>query len=142
MSLEIRALTENPRTERRGNATPVTIPFMVALVVFVLLPIAAQAQAIPHRGYWGPGLSTEDKQLLLESVARLNGAVPIKIGSSESWSNPQTNNSGRSSIRRVFRSGARICHLVRHRIVVAGRRARNYSLTWCHTPGGEWEIKS
>jgi hypothetical protein len=83
----------------------------------------------PTRGYWGPGLSTEDKQLLLESVARLNTAVPIEIGSSESWSNPQTNNSGRSSILRVFRSGGRICHLVRHRIVIAGRRARNYSLT-------------
>ena len=40
--------------------------FMVALAAFVLLPMAAQAQAIPHRGYWGPGLSTEDKQLLLE----------------------------------------------------------------------------
>lgn len=79
----------------------------------------------------GSGLSTEDKQLLLESVARLNAAVPIKIGSSKSWRNPQTNNSGRSSILRVFRSGGRICHLVRHRIGVAGRRARNYSLTWC-----------
>jgi len=96
----------------------------------------------PTPGYWGPGLSTEDKQLLLESVARLNAAVPIKIGSSESWSNPQTNNSGRSSILRVFRSGGRICHLVRHRIVIARRRARNYSLTWCRTPDGEWKIRS
>ena len=116
--------------------------FMVALAAFVLLPMAAQTQAIPHRGYWGPGLSPEDKQLLLQSVARLNATVPIKIGSSESWSNPQTNNSGRSSILRVFRSGGRICHLVRHRIVIAGRRARNYSLTWCRTPGGEWKIRS
>ena len=37
----------------------------------------------------GLGLSTEDKQSLLKSVARLNAAVPIKIGSSESWSNPR-----------------------------------------------------
>src|SRR5215469_15427222 len=27
MILEIRGVTENPRTERRGNATPVTMPF-------------------------------------------------------------------------------------------------------------------
>lgn len=116
---------------------------IVALAAFVLLPVTAQAQVIPHRGYWGPGLSSEDKQLLLESVARLNAAAPIKIGNSESWSNPQTNNSGRSTILRVFRSGGTLCHLVRHRIVVGGRRsARNYSLTWCRTPGGEWEIRS
>jgi hypothetical protein len=50
--------------------------------------------------------------------------------------------SGTSTIRRVFRSGGTACHLVRHHIVVAGRRSgHDYRLTWCRTPAGEWRIK-
>jgi len=104
-----------------------------ALAVAVLVPVSAQAQVIP-------GLSPEDKQFLIESVIRLNATTPIKIGRSEPWSNPRTNNSGRSTILRVFRLGGTICHLVRHRIFVNGRPTRNYRLTWCRTPSGEWNL--
>jgi hypothetical protein len=34
------------------------------------------------------------------------------------------------------------CHLVRHHIVVPGQpAARDYRLTWCRTPSGEWKTK-
>ena len=105
-----------------------------ALAIVVLVPVSAQAQVIP-------GLSPEDMQLLAESVARLNATTPVKIGLSEPWSNPRTNNSGRSTVLRVFRTGGTTCHLVRHRILVTGRPTRNYSLTWCRTPSGEWELR-
>ena len=92
-----------------------------ALAACVLLSAAAQAQVNPFRGSGGRGLSPEDNQLLFESVARLNAATVL----------------------RVFHSGRMVCHLVRHRIVVAGRPpARDYRLTWCRTPTGEWKIKS
>jgi hypothetical protein len=56
---------------------------------------------------------------------------------------PQTNNFGTSTVVRVFRSGGVACHLLRHHIVVAGRRSGlDYRLTWCHTPSGEWKIKA
>jgi len=51
--------------------------------------------------------------------------------------------SGTSTIIRVFHSGGMACHLVRHHIVVVGRaRARDYRLTWCRTSTGEWKIKA
>ena len=112
-----------------------------ALAAFVLLPAAAQAQINPFRG--GPGLSPEDNRLLFQSIERLNAAEPTKVGRSEAWSNPQTNTSGTSTILRVFRSHGMACHLVRNHIVVAGQPPdRNYRLTWCRTPSGEWKIKA
>ena len=112
-----------------------------ALAALVLLPAAAQAQINPFRG--GQGLSPEDNRLLFESIARLNAAEPAKAGRSEAWSNPQTNTSGTSTILRVFRSGGMACHLVRNHIVIAGQPpGRDYRLTWCRTPSGDWKIKA
>jgi surface antigen len=108
----------------------------------VILCTVAQAQVMPFRGTLGSALSPQDSQLLFESIARLNAAEPAKVGRSEAWSNPQTNNSGTSSILRVFRSDGMDCHRLRHRIVIAGQQpGRDYSLTWCRTPTGEWKSK-
>ena len=112
-----------------------------AFAVCVLFPAAPQAQINPFRGSGSRGLTPEDNQLLFDSVARLNAAEPGQVGRSESWSNPQTNSSGTSTILRVFRSAGMPCHLVRHHVVVAGRPAPNYRLTWCRTPSGEWKSK-
>ena len=112
-----------------------------ALAAFVLLSAASQAQINPFRG--GPGLAREDNRLLFESIERLNAAEPAKVGRSEAWSNPQTKTSGTSTILRVFHSGGMACHLVRNHIVVAGQPpGRDYRLTWCRTPSGDWKIKA
>ena len=112
-----------------------------AFAAFVLLSAAALAQINPFRG--GPGLSPEDNRLLFESIERLNAAEPAKAGRSEAWSNPQTSTSGTSTLLRVFHSGGMACHLVRNHIVVAGEPpGRDYRLTWCRTPSGEWKIKA
>jgi len=112
------------------------------LAACVLLPAAAEGQVNPFRGSGGRGLSPEDNRLLFESVARLNAAEPIQIGRSETWSNPQTNSSGTSTIVRVFHSNGMACHLVRHHIVVSGRPpGHDYRLTWCRNPNGEWKIR-
>ena len=124
---------------------------MYATSLTILLVRDARALRFPDRGSarpdqpvrGGPGLSPEDNRLLFESVARLNAADPAQAGRFAAWSNPQTNNSGTSTILRVFRSGGMACHLVRHHIVVAGRPSGlDYRLTWCRTPSGEWKIKA
>ena len=114
-----------------------------ALAACLLLSAAAQAQVIPFGGNFGPGLSPEDNRLMVESIARLNAAEPSRVGLSESWNNPQTRTSGTSTILRVFHSRGMPCHQVRHQIVAVGQaRPRDYRLTWCRTPDGEWKIKS
>jgi surface antigen len=112
------------------------------LAVCIMIISAAAAQAQHARSTTqGPRLSPEDNRLLFESVDRLNAAEPARVGRSESWSNPQTNSSGTSTVLRVFRIGGMPCHLVQHHIVVAGERPGDYRLTWCRTPAGEWKTK-
>ena len=112
-----------------------------ALAACLFLPAAVHAQVIPFIGNFGPGLAPSDNQMVFESAARLNAAEPSKVGESDSWNNPQTRNSGSSTILRIFRSGGMSCHLVRHRIIAGGRRPRDYRLTWCRTSTEEWKIK-
>ena len=121
-----------PRSRSRLFASLATWPLLSA----------AQAQVIPFSGNFGRGLSPSDNQIVFESVARLNATEPSKVGQSDSWSDPETRSSGSSTILRVFHSGVMACHLVRHHIVVPGQPlARDYRLTWCRTPSGEWKIK-
>ena len=116
---------------------------VLALAACLLLSAVARAQVIPFGGNFGPGLSPEDNRMLVESIARLNAAEPSRVGLSESWDNPQTRTSGTSTILREFHSRGMACHLVRHQIVAAGQaRPRDYRLTWCRTPAGEWKIKA
>jgi surface antigen len=116
---------------------------LAAAFAACLLLSTAQAQVIPFGGNFGPGLSPEDNRLMVESIARLNAAEPSRVGLSESWNNPQTRTSGTSTILRVFHSRGMACHQVRHQIVAVGQaRPRDYRLTWCRTPDGEWKIKS
>src|ERR1700739_2534883 len=112
-----------------------------AFAVCILLPVAAQAQVIPFAGNFGQGLAPSDNRMVFESVARLNAVEPSKVGQSDSGSNPETKSSGTSTILRVFHSSGMACHLVRHHIVAGRPPPRDYSLTWCRTPTGEWKIK-
>jgi hypothetical protein len=79
---------------------------------------------------------------MFESIARLNAAEPSQVGRSDGWSNPKTKSSGTSTILRIFRSGGMDCHLVSHHILAGRPPSRDYRLTWCRTPTGEWKIKS
>jgi surface antigen len=108
-----------------------------AACVLPLAPAPAQVNLFTH----GPGLSPEDNRLLFDSIARLNETTPARAGISDAWNNPQSKDSGTNTIVRVFSSGGMACHLVRHHIV-AGGTGRDYRLTWCRTPSGEWKIKA
>ena len=115
--------------------------FAAAFTGCVLLSAAVEAQVIPFSGNFGQGLAPSDNRMFFESVARLNAVTPSKVGQSDSWSNPETKSSGTSTILRVFHSGGMACHLVRHHIVAGRPPPRDYRLTWCRTPTGEWKIK-
>ena len=116
----------------------------VTLVCLSLLTgAAAHAQINPfQQTRRGPRLSAEDNRLLLDSVERLNTAEPVRAGSADSWTNPETRSSGTSTIERVFRAHGQPCHRIVHHIVVSGRTpGTDYRLTWCRTPSGAWKAK-
>ena len=108
-----------------------------AACILLLAPALAQVSLFTQ----GQGLSPEDNRLLFDSIARLNGTQPARAGNSNTWSNPQSNDSGTNTVLRVFRSGGMACHLVQHHIVTGGT-GRDYRLTWCRTSSGEWKIKA
>ena len=105
--------------------------------ILLLAPALAQVSVLTR----GQGLSPEDNQLLFDSISRLNGIQPARAGISDAWRNPQSNDSGTNTVVQVFQSGGIACHLVQHHIVTGGA-GRDYRLTWCRTPSGEWKIKA
>ena len=105
--------------------------------ILLLAPALAQVSVLTR----GQGLSPEDNQLLFDSISRLNGIQPARAGNSDAWRNPQSNDSGTNTVVQVFQSGGVACHLVQHHIVTGGA-GRDYRLTWCRTPSGEWKIKA
>jgi surface antigen len=108
-----------------------------AASILLLTPALAQVSLLTH----GQGLSPEDNRLLFDSIARLNGTEPARAGNSDTWRNPQSNDSGTNTVLQVLQSGGMACHLVQHHIVTGGT-GRDYRLTWCRTPSGEWKIKA
>jgi hypothetical protein len=73
----------------------------------------------PFPGDRGRGLSPDDNRCSSRSIARLK-APELSHGRSDRWSNLETQNSGTSTVLRVF-DGGFVCHLIRHSIVFAGR---------------------
>ena len=110
-----------------------------AFAAWILLPGAAPAQVSQFTQ--GPSLSPEDSRLLLETTARLNATEPTRVGDSTIWSNPQTNVSGTNTVLGEFRSDGRACHVMQHHIAADGTD-RDYRVTWCRTPSGEWKTYS
>jgi surface antigen len=113
------------------------LPAAFAACLLLLAPALAQVNLFTR----GPGLSPEDNRLLFDSIARLNGTQPARAGNTDAWSNPQSNDSGTNTVLRVFHSAGMACHPVQHHIVARGT-GRDYRLTWCRTPSGEWKIKA
>jgi len=111
------------------------------LTVLSLAPAAtAQVGLFRQNGPSG-GLSPEDNRLLFSSVERLNAAEPARPGLSQRWSNPDSKSSGESTLLQLSHFKGQPCHVIRHRIVVAGGHPKDYRLTWCRTAAGEWKIK-
>jgi hypothetical protein len=114
----------------------------LAASVLLLASVPAAAQINPFRsGRTEAGLSGEDSDLLLSSVNALNRRRDVAVGSSESWRNPATRSHGTSSVTQILQRSGMTCHQVRHEVSARGARTpRQYELTWCLTPEGEWRI--
>jgi hypothetical protein len=116
------------------------LPQLVA-VVLLLASLPAAAQINPFRsGRTEAGLSGEDSDLLFSSVNQLNRRKNVAVGSSESWRNPATGSHGTSSVTQILERSGMTCHRVHHKVSARGARTpRQYDLTWCLTPEGEWK---
>jgi len=89
------------------------------------------------------GLSKADVDMLSAATGRVNNMDPIHVGDAEDWSNPDSGNSGKVTVTRLFRSGGLACHGLRYDFSFKAQRPpRTYAVDWCKTKAGEWKIKS
>jgi hypothetical protein len=107
----------------------------------LVISSAAQAQINPFRGKQ-TRLSSEDLAIMNQTAAGLYQADGIAPGSSASWSNPKSGNSGVVSIRNTTTQHGMLCHLVNYQAKFKGEaNPRSYNVTWCRTASGEWRMR-
>lgn len=91
----------------------------------------------------GPKLTGADLDIMLGSVNQLNRSDAVAVGSSESWSNPATGSSGKSTVTRLTEKEGMKCHVIGHDFSVGKPPAASrfqVSFTWCLTPDRGWKI--
>jgi surface antigen len=102
-----------------------------------------QAQVNPFRSdRLGRSMSQEDRTLMTESIDRLNATPNLRVGQTDSWSNPQTGSSGVNTVQGNFRANGMPCHRVQHFIARGDRpEGSTFSMTWCRTAQGAWKMR-
>ena len=118
---------------------------VLSLLSLSQVPGAALAQInITGRGAPGIDLTKEDQDMLMEAGSRLRpDSTPI--GKSETWSNPESGNSGNVTLierfRKKFQNDDLPCQKVRHDLRNTKEdKSRTYVVDVCRLPSGEWKI--
>jgi surface antigen len=115
---------------------------MAAALACGTTPAAAQINPF-GRGPNQPRLTAEDQRMLFDSARRLNAMSPATPGATQTWSNPQSGDSGVTTLRRIFKQNGMTCHAVRYSFTLQGGvRAADYDVNWCRVPDGSWKIAS
>jgi surface antigen len=118
---------------------------VLSLLSLSQVPGAALAQInITGRGAPGIDLTKEDQEMLMEAGSRLR-PEGTPIGKSETWSNPQSGNSGSVTLierfRKKFQNDDLPCQKVRHDLRNTKEdKSRTYVIDVCRLPSGEWKI--
>jgi hypothetical protein len=101
---------------------------------------AGHAQMSPFWNAAHATLSSEDYNMLFQSVAKVNEDPDAKVGTAAIWENPKTTNSGITTIMRVYTSHKRTCHTVQYKITITKKNMTpDYNVNWCLTKNG-WRI--
>jgi len=102
----------------------------------------ASAQVNPFwSSRFGPKLTEQDRQYLMDSTNKLNDSPNPRAGQSLSWSNPNTKARGTVELTRIYRHNDMTCHAVRYQNTPSRSQTRTYNLNWCKSPDG-WKIVS
>ncbi len=118
--------------------------WLAALVLASLGISTSQAQINPFRSSrQGTGLTKADVNMIEEAVDHLNSTEPLHVGKSQDWANPDSGNSGKVTVTRLFQSGGMVCHGMRYDLAYKVKHSTaHYTVNWCKTKSGEWKIKS
>lgn len=76
-----------------------------------------------------------------EAQAHVHALDTLGAGQSENWSDPQTGNSGTTTVTRVTEENGQTCKAFRQ-TVHAGPKTYTDSAVACKSPGGTWKVQS
>ena len=116
--------------------------FVVMLCSAWVLPLAAHAQVNPFRSSRvGSGLNQDDLKALGAASQRLYTQNSVADGTSDTWSNPRSGNSGTVTVLQSFERQGNACRKLRYDIRLRQRKnPSSYTLSWCHLPDGSWKV--
>ena len=114
-------------------------PFV--LVVAALASPMAQAQFLGSGFESNVTLTKEDLGMLRQTVTQqIHGKL---VGTTASWSNPSSKNSGTIKLLKKFTAGNMRCETLGYTLMttaVAGASPEHYELNSCLQPDGTWKI--
>ena len=120
---------------------------MFRIVVVALAIIVAGLPSPPARAQFNPftragfDLSQEDIAMLEAAAEKLYLDESVAVGSRESWSNPQSGNSGTVALVGTFEHQGLPCRRLQHDIKVKDvQDSFRYIFDRCKTAGGEWKL--
>jgi len=119
------------------------MPKCIHLAVAALLALGtatgAQAQITGFFGDQGPFLDRADLALADQAAARLLRPQPAPVGTTETWAEPSSGDSGTLTTERAYRSKGRDCRTVGWHDVFRSGAERNFHLDTCLV-AGRWRL--
>lgn len=105
-----------------------------------LFPTTPQAALNPLRTS-RTGLNGADLRAMNAAAARLYQQDNVSDGATTRWSNPKSGNSGSITVLQTFTKSDMPCRKLRYKIHLHARRGvRSYTVNWCKTATGIWEL--
>ena len=118
------------------------MPKCIHLAVAALLALGtatgAQAQITGFFGDQGPFLDRADLVLADQAATRLLRPQPAAIGTTETWAEPASGDSGTLTMERAYRSKGRDCRTVGWHDMFKSGAERTFHLNTCFVAGRWW----
>lgn len=128
-----------------SRKTAARMAMALALGAIVVLPLGRAEPALAQMDYLLQGLphlTERDRALARETSQERLADAPE--GTTLSWYNPESGNSGTVTLVRRFERQGRECHENRHDISFtdgAARRQQQWTITICRQENGRWAME-
>jgi surface antigen len=112
----------------------------LAFIIAVLVSPAAQAQLLGPSFESNISLTREDLDMMRQTVAQQIHGKPA--GTTASWSNPDSKNSGTIKLLKKFSARNMRCETLGYTLVTTARGVspEHYEFNSCLQPDGSWKI--
>jgi len=121
--------------------TKIITGVLAAALLSAVITQSAIAQVNPF-GRSGVELTAEDLQMLKSAGSKLYEGETAEVGTVESWSNPQSGNSGTIKLIDLTEYKGMPCRRLQHDIAIKNvADPFRYVVDRCQTPSGEWKSR-